>query len=144
MNILQKIKQDQLEARKQRDLIRAQLLTTLYSEAAKIGKDAGNRESTDAEVIAVVQKFIKTNNEFQNLQIAVAADQQQVLKIEAEILSSYLPTQLSSEEVLSIIEQHFSEGKQDIGSLMRVFKDNYAGRYDAAVVSKLVKQKIVG
>lgn len=144
MNILQKIKQDQLEARKQRDTIRAQLLTTLYSEAAKIGKDAGNRDSTDAEVIAVVQKFIKTNNEFQNLQSIAAADHLQVLKTEAEILSSYLPTQLTSDEIQSIIEQQISSGKRDIGSLMKLFKDNYAGRYDAAVVSKLVKQMITG
>ena len=49
--LINQIKSDALEARKARQTNTATLLTTLYSEASMVGKNDGNRESTDAEVL---------------------------------------------------------------------------------------------
>ena len=59
MTLIERIKEDNLAARKNRDQVRATLLTTLFSEAVSVGKNAGNRETTDAETLAVIKKFIK-------------------------------------------------------------------------------------
>jgi hypothetical protein len=58
MSLIQTIKADQVQARKARSAS-ASILTTLIGEAEMIGKNAGDRESTDEEVIAIIKKFIK-------------------------------------------------------------------------------------
>ena len=53
--LINQIKSDALIARKARKIDTATLLTTLYSEASMIGKNLGNRESTDQEVLQVIE-----------------------------------------------------------------------------------------
>ena len=58
MSMLEQIKGAMFSARKARtDKVLSDLLTTLYSEAAMVGKTKRNGESTDEEVLAVVKKF---------------------------------------------------------------------------------------
>ena len=64
MSLLQALRNDALTARKARDTVAASLLVTLLSEAEKTGLDDGKRESSDAEVIATIRKFLKNNAEF--------------------------------------------------------------------------------
>ena len=57
MTIAEQIKAASLTARKARDTVASALLTTLLSDVVMIGKNAG-RETTDAEAVAIVKKFI--------------------------------------------------------------------------------------
>ena len=61
--LIEKIKEDSLRARKDRNTWKANLLTTLYAEASMIGKNKGNRVSTDEETTAVITKFLKNAQE---------------------------------------------------------------------------------
>ena len=61
--ILEKLSQDNLHARKDKDTERASLLATVISEAKLIGKNAGNREPGENEVTDVLKKFLKGINE---------------------------------------------------------------------------------
>ena len=63
MTLMDQIKADQVSARKQKMTAVASLLTTLIGEAEMVGKNAGNRAPTDAEVQAVIKKFIKNLDE---------------------------------------------------------------------------------
>ena len=64
MSLIEKIRVDQLASRKAAfnypatNKLQADLLTTLLGEEVMVGKNAGSRETTDAEVIAIVKKFI--------------------------------------------------------------------------------------
>ena len=62
MSLIIEIKSAQLAARKARDSFTASSLTTLIGEAEMVGKNAG-REVTDAEVVAVLKKFVKNIDE---------------------------------------------------------------------------------
>ena len=59
MSLIAQIKSAQLQLRKDRATVHAAALSTLIGEAETIGKDAGNREVTDAELTALLKKFIK-------------------------------------------------------------------------------------
>ena len=61
--LIEKIKHDQLVARKNRSTVESTLLTTLIGEADMVGKNNGNRDPFDEEVISVVKKFLKGVNE---------------------------------------------------------------------------------
>jgi len=136
MNLMQRIRSDQVKARKQKDKTTATLLTTLLGEASMVGKNDGNRETTDAEVVAMLKKFIKNIDET----IKVSADTDE-LQTEKKVLEAYLPTQMSESELREKITQ-FVDGKQglNIGTVMKFLKENHAGQYDGKSASTIAKE----
>lgn len=135
MTLLKKIKDDQLLARKERDTVVASLLTTLYAEAVRVGKDDGNRETTDKEVVAVIKKFLD-NNKLSRDNID-DTDRLHVLAIEEAILNAYMPAQLSTEQLKALVDKtKFPQ----IGDFMKYLKDNHAGEYDAKLASTLYRE----
>jgi hypothetical protein len=143
MSILQKIKDDQLQARKAKEELRSKVLTVLLGEASRPGKDNGNRESTDAEVIAVIKKFIKNNQE--NIEnTPETSNLHQTSKMEIELLEPYLPKQLDETEIRNVIESYIAElddkAMKQMGKVMGQLKADHDGLYDGGVASKLVKE----
>lgn len=66
MTMLNKLKADQLTARKTKDTIAASLLTTLLGEATKVSDEdfkKGSTEITDEKVIVTIKKFLKNTEE---------------------------------------------------------------------------------
>lgn len=135
--MLNQIKNAQVEARKARQTEKATLLTTLYAEALAMGKKE-NRESTDAEVLAVVQKFLKNNLEFQKV-----ATKNKVIELQQEeaILKQFMPSMLTEDEMIAIIDA-VKATSPNMGQIMAYFKEQYAGQYDGKVLSTLVKQAL--
>ena len=124
MSLLEKIRADQLAARKARDAEKVSTLTTLLSDAARVGKDDGDRESTDAEVIAVVRKFLKSNAE--NMRIAGDRRDSEwcdTLDAEREVVEAYLPKQMTKAEIMDRLK----DLEKNKGALMKYLKDNFAG-----------------
>lgn len=149
MSLLNDIKAKQLELRKaqmadkiDRDT-EISLLTTLYSEACMPGK-ADQRESTDAEVIAVIKKFVKNNDEC----MASAGDRRDSdwcdrLSVEREILDMFLPKQLTATELTEIVSGFVAANgianPKGTGLVMSMLKEQYAGLYDGKLASDIVK-----
>jgi len=87
MSLLAQLKKDSMLARKAADSVRATLLSTLIGEAEMVGKNAGNRESTDDEVQQTIRKFLKNNQEA--LGVIKDAERRAVLEQESAILTDY-------------------------------------------------------
>lgn len=132
MTLLQQIKADQLQARKSKEPLKIKLLTTLLAEAAKPGLDDGKRESTDAEVIAVIKKFIKNALE------TLAHRHDDDIATEVSVLESYLPLQLTGEDIRKLICANLD--LSNVGEAMKFLKDNYSGQYDGRVASTIAKE----
>lgn len=138
MSLLQKLKNDQLSLRKLKNSKDALILTTLIGEASIIGKNNGNRESTDSEVIAVIKKFIKNIEET----LKIVPDHEKSL-YEKDILTKYLPEQLTNIELEDIVLKLKTENNFKMGDIMKYLKENFEGRYDGKNASQLIK-KILG
>jgi uncharacterized protein YqeY len=152
MSLLSDIKAKQLEARKARNAVASSLLTTLIGEASMPGKNDGNRESTDAEVIAVVKKFIKNaketlahlENKVEYVDV-VEVCMPDIIKDEIAILETFLPKQLSDLELRGVIAELIAsaEVKPNMGTIMSALKTQYEGRYDGGAASKHAKELLV-
>lgn len=149
MSLLNDIKAKQLELRKAQmhdkidRNVEISLLTTLFSEASIPGK-AARRESTDAEVIAVIKKFVKNNDEC----MMSAGDRRDSdwcdrLSIERDVLDLFLPKQLTADELKEIIGGFVAAngiaGPKGTGLVMKMLKEQYEGLYDGKVASDIVK-----
>lgn len=142
MSLLKTIQNDLMNVRRNHDALVVTALTPLLAEASRVGKDNGNRESTDAEVIQVVKKFIKGIDESISFCEKVNRNSD-ALKIEREIYENYLPIQISESQIKIIVEGIVSklEDKsiKSLGVIMKEFKDKYDGCYDGKIVSEIAK-----
>ena len=104
-------------------------------------------ELTDDEFIGVVSKQIKTRKEsILEFEKANRNDLIEQTKREIEILSKYMPEQLSEEEVLKIIDEAFNEVKpqaqSDMGKLMGYVNPKLKGKADMSFVSNTIKTRL--
>jgi uncharacterized protein YqeY len=106
-------------------------------------------ELGDAEVVSILEKMMKQRREsIAQFEKAARADLAAAEKFELEVLSSYLPQQLSdadvATEVVKAISESGASGIKDMGKVMALLKPRLAGRADMAKVSTLVKTRLSG
>ncbi len=155
--MVEKIKADQLQARKEHDKIKAGNLTALIGEISIVGKNARNGETTDEESLTVIKKFIKNTNEtlriFIDASMKLGADPHSIEKInelraEIKMYESYLPKQLNTDELKEIIQSFLKESsdndsmKLNVGTIMNFLKEFYNGQYDGKTASSIAKALI--
>ena len=104
---------------------------------------------TDADVIAIVEKMIKQRREsIIQFEAAARQDLADAEKFEVQVLSAYLPTQMSEDEVGQAIAAALAEcgasGMKDMGKAMALLKPRLAGRADMGKISALVKTRLSG
>ncbi len=140
MSILENIKTASVEARKAK-APSASLLVTLLSEVAMVGKNA-NRETTDAEAIAVVKKFLKNNEE--TLSRVSDAGVIATLGMENSVLVTFMPKQMTEADIRAaagdLLASLGLSGPKAMGQVLKEFKQKYEGTYDGAVASRIVKE----
>lgn len=146
--LIERIRQDALAARKARDTEKGTFLITLLAEAAKVGKDDGNRESTDAEVTAVIKKFIKNTDETLRALGDKAPESRARLEAELVILQAYLPRQATEDEVRASVARYVGElaerNPKQMGVVMGKLNAEFDGNFDKGLASKLVKEALAG
>lgn len=143
MNIFETIRKDSLAARKAGDKVRATLLVTLMSEIQAAGKTAEDRSAPSDDIsISIIKKFIKNADA-----TAEAARDNIMAEVNAYgevlILETYLPKQLTEDEIKTIIAGLKVGGpnimEPTMSNIMGYFKTLYAGKYDGALVAKYAK-----
>lgn len=133
MTLMEQIKAKQIAARKAGHSQDASLLTTLLGEAAMVGKNA-NRETTDAEVVAVVKKFVKNIDETVTA-LATRGQNVGVFLAERAVLEQFLPMQLSESALLEV-----AKCQENMPAFMKHLKENFAGKYDGKLASQVAKE----
>jgi len=143
--MLTQLKKDHLESRKQRNTLKSNLLGTVIAEAVMIGKNDGNRETTESEILAVIKKFLKGINESIESLKKQGRDTSEIEK-EKVILESYMPSQLSEEKLTIIINELVDalpeKNMKQMGKVMGEIKKKYDGQFDGKLASSLVKSAL--
>lgn len=139
MSLLQTIRADLDAARREKNQRLLTILTTLYSEAAMVGKTKRNDESTNEEVISVTRKFKIGVEEVQKIRGTT-----DISDFELVVYNKYLPKSLTTEELSSIINSIVSSLEErtpkQMGLVMNKLKTDYLGRYDGNLASQLTKE----
>ena len=106
-------------------------------------------ELDDAQVLSVIEKMIKQRREsIAQFEKASRNDLADVEKAEIQVLSGYMPAQMSDadlqKEVQAAIAETGASGVKDMGKVMAALKGKLAGKADMGKVSALVKAKLSG
>ncbi len=141
--ILEKIKKQQLQARKEKSPI-VGALTALMSEVAIVGKNNGNRETTDEEAVKVIKKFIKGINE--TIDLIKDPEKLKLLEMELEIYNSFLPQIMNELETRAAVEKIINalpeKSPKAMGQVMGTISKEYGTLIDRGLASQIVKEML--
>lgn len=104
-------------------------------------------ELDDAMILQILDKMVKQRRDsiqqYQNAGRPELADKEQA---EIDIIQTYLPEQLSDDEISAMIDAAIADtgasSMKDMGKLMGVLKPKLQGRADMGAVSGLIKARL--
>jgi uncharacterized protein len=148
MSVKKQLQSDLTTAMKDRDNVRlgtVRMALTAVTNEEVSGKQA--RELSDEEVMTVLARELKKRKEAATLYSEAGhADRARAELAEAAVLESYLPSQLTDEELATLVtaavaETGATEARQ-MGQVMKTVQPAVAGRADGARVAAEVKRQL--
>ena len=146
MALQQTIISDMTSAMKNQDKFTLSVLRMLKS-ALQLEQINKKHDLSDEEVIAVIKKQVKMRKDSITEFTKYGKDEEVAnLNKEVEVLSKYLPEELSEEELIKIIDAVFEElqpsSMKDMGRTVKEVGTRTAGRADMSQVSALIKERL--
>ena len=150
MGLKETLKADLTTAMKARDEVSSstiRMVLTAITNEEVAGKEA--RTLTDAEIVTVLSREMKKRREAaEAFEAAGRADKAASEKAEGEVISKYLPEQMSEDDIKKLIAATITKvgasSPADMGKVMGAIKGEVAGKADGALVSSLVKAALAG
>ncbi len=137
--ILDEIKKANVQAMKDRNQNARAVYSVVMTKAMleTVKKREKGEELQDSDMVQILQKTIKELvDEKESFEKAGNTTQAQLIEEQKNIISTYLPKMLDEEEIKNII---LSLPDHNIPTVMKHFKQNYAGKVDMAKVSSVLK-----
>ena len=148
MGLKEKLQADLTDAIKARNETKAgtirMVLAAITTEEVS-GKQA--RVLTDTEIITVLSREAKKRREAIDAYAAAnRADLVAKEKSESDVISAYLPEQLSDSEIEKLVQDAISQtgasGPSGMGQVMKFLQPKIAGKADGGKVSAIVKKAL--
>ena len=146
MGLVDKINDDMKTYMKAQDKEKLNVIR-MVKGAMQLAKVELKRDLEDNDVIDIISKQIKMRKD--SIEEFAKANRDDLIKqysSEIDILSQYMPSQLSLDEVMKIIDEVFNTIKpttpKQMGLVMKEITPKVKGRFDVGEVSKIVKEKL--
>ena len=148
MPLREKIDTDYKNALKSKDKIQIstyRLILSGIKDLDIVNRSGSNKKETnDEDIKKLLKKMIKQRSE--SIEVYKKNNRQDLLEVEekeSEILSGYLPKQLSDEEIKKICEETINKlnasSIKDMGKVMGELKKNYSDNVDFSKAGTLLK-----
>lgn len=146
MDLYEKISEDIKEAMKARDKVRLMTLRNIKKVFLEAKTAPGANDTLeDAAAMKILQKLAKQGKE--TAATYIQAGRQDLADEElaqAEVIESYLPQPLSTEDieraVKEIIAQTGATSMKEMGKVMGIASKQLAGRAEGGIISQIVKK----
>lgn len=144
MSLIQQLDQDMKAAMKQKDKETLSTIRMVRSSIKKVEIDNRGELSDDQALEVLVREIKQRKDSLQEYEKAGREDLASKEKREIEILSAYLPAQLTEEDLLEIVKKAIADtgasSKKEMGKVMSVVVPLTKGRADGKKVNQLVQQ----
>jgi len=146
MNVRDQIQQDLKEALKAKDEIKVGTLRMVSAAFLNKEKEKGEIPSDEELQNIVLFEAKKRKESMTAFEQGGRPELVEKEKAELEILQTYLPEQLSEEEVRIFVEEAVTEtgasSPQDMGKVMAAVMPKVKGKADGTLVNKIVKEAL--
>ena len=144
MSLKERLKEDMKAALKAKDKEKLSVIRMLQAliKNAEIDKRG---ELTDEEIVSLLMKYAKQRRE--SIELYEKGGRQDLVekeRRELQIVESYLPKQMSEEEIRELVKKVIEEvgatSPKDMGKVMQAVMPKVKGRADGSVVNKIVRE----
>ena len=140
-----KLKKDSAEALKNHNQKMVDTLRFLISLIDKKELSLPVGEMTEAEDIRVLRKELKNKEE--SREMFVRGDRSDLvaqLDYEIEIVKSYLPAEITEDQIKKVVDEVIGGKENNFGLVMKEVMTKLGGEVEGLVVAKIVKEKLSG
>ena len=148
MSLKNKIEEKLNEALKAKDKAiypTLRLVVSAIKDAEIAGRTKGQKEMLDSDITAILKKMVKQRNE--SCEVYKKAGRNELLESEIkeiEVISIFLPKQLSEAETKKICEETIKSvgatTMKDMGKVMGALKSKHTDTLDFSKVSAIIKK----
>jgi len=145
MSLLEKISTDIMAAMKAREMEKLEALRGIKSALLLANTAEGNKEITADDELKILQKLVKQRKE--SAEIYKTQNRQDLYEVEinqAKVIETYLPAQMSEEEIKAVVQDIIAQtgatSIKDMGKVMGMASKQLAGKADNSLVSRLIKE----
>ncbi len=148
MSLQQGIMEALKEAMKAKDQTALTALRAVKSAILLAQTESGAKEElTEEQELKILQKQVKQRKDSAAIYLEQGREDLAAPELaEAEVISQFLPTALSDEDVekvvVNIINQVGAQGMKDMGKVMGLVSKELAGQADGKTISNIVKAKL--
>ena len=145
MSLQSKLMEQMKLAMKSKDKVALQSLRAIKSEILLANTKGGDTEFSEEDEIKLLQKLVKQRKDSAALYKEQGREDLSAPELaEAEIISQFLPAQMSVEDlkvfITDIIANTGASGMKDMGKVMGMASKELAGKADGKTISTLVKE----
>ncbi|MBO9124969.1 MULTISPECIES: GatB/YqeY domain-containing protein [unclassified Rhizobium] len=136
---------DAMKSKNAERLSTVRLIQAAIKDRDIANRGAGKEEASDDEILQILAKMVKQRDESakiydENNRPELAAKE----RAEIKVVQDFMPKQLSDSDVraniAAIIAETGAAGPKDMGKVMAVLKERYAGQMDFSKASGAVKE----
>ncbi|MBO9196407.1 GatB/YqeY domain-containing protein [Rhizobium sp. 16-449-1b] len=136
---------DAMKSKNAERLSTVRLIQAAIKDRDIANRGAGKEEASDDEILQILAKMVKQRDESakiydENSRPELAAKE----RAEIKVVQDFMPKQLSDSDVraniAAIIAETGATGPKDMGKVMAVLKERYAGQMDFSKASGAVKE----
>ncbi len=145
MSLAEQIQSDLTAAMKDRDKVRTATLRLVLAGIKNVRAEPGHgQQVTDEEVRDIISREAKKRRESVQMYSDAGRDELAATEeAELEVLTDYLPAQMSEEEVRALVEQTVADvgatGPGDLGKVMGALMPKVKGKADGKMVNNVVR-----
>ena len=150
MKIEEKINESIKDSMKEKNSLRLDSLRAIKSAILIEKTKSGSKDQIEESVVLkILQKMVKQRND--SAKIYLEQNRKELAEVEisqANIISEFLPTQLSESELSEIIdkviEEVGAESMKDMGKVISKVNERVSGQAEGRVIAEIVKKKLIG
>ena len=140
-----KLNEDLKSAMKNKETLRLNTIRLVKKYIQELETSVGHTgDASDAEVLKIINKLVKQGKDAaEQYKSAGRTDIYDEEMQQIAVLESYLPKQLSDEEISIEIDKVMTEtGSTNMGVLMKELNTRLAGQTDGKTISRILKTKL--
>jgi uncharacterized protein YqeY len=146
MSLKARLTEDMKSAMKAGEKDRLKVVRLILADIKRVEVDT-RQELDDAALIAIVEKAVKQRRDsIEQFTRGDRADLAAIEQAELEVIETYLPEQLSADELAALIDEVIAatgaDSIRDMGKVMGAIKSKAAGKADMGAVGAAVKARL--
>ena len=147
MSLVERLNSDMKQAMKDKDKDKLSVIRMMKASLQNEGIKLGKQELSEDEELTVLSRELKQRKDsLQEFDKAGRQDLTDKLQAEIAVVESYMPKQLSEEELDALVAEAIAQtnatSKADMGQVMSAIMPKVKGKADGSLVNKLVLQHL--